>query len=554
MPFSRERDLSKLEQEVFDLLVIGGGITGATVAWDATLRGLKVLLVERSDFGSATTSASSKLIHGGLRYLKNAEIGLVRESLRERRYFQTIAPHLVRPLPFLIPTYRSGGNRRMLIKAGMMMYDALSFDRANISDPERRIPRHQMLSADRVLDLEPQVNPQGLTGGAVYYDCQCEPERLCLEFILAAAQRGASVHNYLEVNELTCRSGRIDQVGLIDRLSNKSIAVHARAVANVTGPWADTIDALCGVLDQVVLKRSKGIHLVTRSLSRNHAVVLQTPSGRHFFIIPWYGLSLIGTTDTEYQGSLADLSATEEDVVQFLAEINAVCPSAHLQPDDVQFQYAGVRPLVEQETQVYQASRKYEIVDHRHRGVSGYFTAIGGKYTTSRNLARKLVDRILTRLGHPQVDCLTAKTLLPGGMPGSFSAYQQTSLKAAGALLPADVLQHLISIYGARHDQVLERVRQNPQLAERVTADRPEILAEIDQALEAEWACTATDVLFRRTAIGLCGHPGDAGLERALNFIAARLGWDGARRATERQACLTRLSGSSEAALGIGRR
>lgn len=548
MAYANERDLSKLEREVFDLLVIGGGITGAAVAWDATLRGLKVLLAERSDFGSATTSASSKLIHGGLRYLKNAEVGLVRESLRERRYFQVIAPHLVRPLPFLIPTYRTGANRRLLILAGMLAYDALSFDRANIPDPERRIPRHRMLSPAQVLDQEPHVNPNGLTGGAVYYDCQCEPERLCLEFILAAALRGASVHNYLAVSELACRSGRVDQIGLVDRLSNTSIAVRARAVANVAGPWADAVDALCGVGDGVVLKRSKGIHLITRSLSRNHAVVLLTPTGRHFFIVPWRGLSLIGTTDTEYQGDLASLSATEEDIGHFLAEINAAYPAAHLERADVRFRYAGVRPLVEQDTQVYQASRKYEIVDHHHRGASGYFTAIGGKYTTSRNLARKLVDRILARLGRAPVDCATGATLLPGGVAGSFSEYQRAGVDAARSLLPADVLNHLIDTYGARHTQVLDLVRNNPQLAERVVGDQPEILAEVEQALQSEWACSATDVLFRRTAIGSRGHPGEAALDRVLDFIGARRGWDDGRRAAERRACRARFAGNTEAA------
>jgi len=541
-----ERDFEKLGQETFDLLIVGGGITGASLAWDAALRGLKVALIEKGDFAMATTSASSKLIHGGLRYLKNGEVGLVRESLRERRILQKIAPHLVWPIPFLMPTHKKGGNKRWMIKAGMMVYDMLSFDRGRLDDPQRRIPGHCMLRPEKVLEEEPVVNPEGLTGGAVYYDCRCEPERLCLEFILGAAAQGATVVNYAEVTSLLRGDGTVEGAEVSNRLGGGSCRIRARMVANVAGPWADAIDVLSGAEDEITLRRSKGIHIITRRLVGKHAVVAMTAERRHFFIIPWRKHSLIGTTDTEYQGSPDDLSVLDEDVGRFIAEINQALPAAELKPGDVLYRYAGVRPLVDDETEVYDASRKYEIVDHHDKGLRGYITALGGKYTTSRNLAAKATNKIMARLGRSKTACRTEDQLLPGGVPGIFSEYERKSCEEAGDLVDKEVLRNLIWTYGARHPQVLELVKQDASLGRRVRDDRLEILAQVAFSIQKEMAFTLCDILTRRTGIGTLGHPGDEALDKVSTLAARLLGWSPKRVAAEKKKYLDKIKGLPE--------
>jgi glycerol-3-phosphate dehydrogenase len=541
----KRRDPTRLEREKFDLLIVGGGISGATLAWDASLRGLKVALVDKGDFGGATSSATSKLIHGGLRYLKNGEVRLVRESLRERRILQGVAGHLVRPIPFLIPTFKRG-NRKWMIKSGMLAYDLLGYDRRRLEDPAQRLPGHHMLSGDQVLTAEPSVPAADLTGGAVYYDCQCDPDRLTLEFIIGASRNGALVINYAQVGDLACRLGHLDSAEVRDLLSGKSYEVKARMTANVAGPWADHVDLLCGAGDKITLKRSKGIHIITRPLTKEFALVMQTEAGRHFFIIPWRGHSLIGTTDTEYQGEPDDLGVQAEDVQQFVDEINQACPAAKLNAAAVKYRYVGVRPLVDQETQVYEASRRYEIVDHHSRGLKGYISALGGKYTTSRNLARKLTNRILARLDEPKVSCRTAHKLLPGSVSGSFDGYVDKCCQEERSLLPADVLRHLIWTYGARHDDVLDLVRDDSSLAERVCEGRPEIMAQVAFAVHSEMACRLVDIVSRRTGIATLGDPGDEAMNKVAGLAARLLDWGSERREQEINVCREKIKGLPE--------
>jgi glycerol-3-phosphate dehydrogenase len=428
----------------------------------------------------------------------------------------------------------------------MIVYDILSFDRGRLEDPERRIPGHCMLSPRRVLEEEPGVPPERLTGGAVYYDCRCEPERLCLEFILGAAGRGAVAVNYAQVTGLVRNNGAVEGAEVRDRLGGGQCRVHARMVANVAGPWADAIDVLSGAGDEIALKRSKGIHIVTRPLVRKYAVVLQTAGGRHFFIIPWRGHSLIGTTDTEYKGQPDELSVLDDDVNGFIAEINGAYPAAALRPEDVLYRYVGVRPLVDQETEVYDASRKYEIVDHEKKGLRGYITALGGKYTTSRNLASKAADKILARLGRPKTACSTRDRLLPGGVAGRFSAYLQSSLEAAGPLLGKDVLENLVFTYGARHAGVLALVKKDAALGERVRDGRPEILAQVAFSIQEETACTLCDILTRRTGIGTLGHPGEEALDKVAALAARLLGWNQERSESEKQIYVDKVKGLPE--------
>lgn len=544
-----KRELDRLAEDTYDLFIIGGGISGACLAWDASLRGLRVALADKADFGSATSSATSKLIHGGLRYLKNAEFGLVRESLRERRILQTVAGHLVRPVPFMIPTYKRG-NRKWMIKAGMVMYDTLSYDRDRLDDPDQRLPGHQMLSPARVREIEPGVCPEKLTGGAIYYDCECEPDRLTFEFLLGAAGRGAVLVNHAEVCEIVCREGRVEGVEVRDVATGEKMRARARVVANVAGPWADAIDVACGASEQAAMIRSKGIHIITRPLVRDHAVVLRTAEGHHFFIIPWRGHSLIGTTDTKYTGKPDVLRVTDEDIEELLQAMRDAYPSAGLTADDVLYRYVGVRPLVDQETQVYKASRKYEIVDYTGKGLKGYITAMGGKYTTSRNLARKVCNKVVAHLDRQAGECTTATTLLPGAVGGRFVDYVANAVEQHAALLPRDVIEQLVWTYGKRHEQVVELVQGDPALGQRLIEGRPEIPAQTVFAVEEEMALTLCDVIARRTGIGTLGDPGDEVLDRVLDAIAPRLGWDEDRRDREKRIYRDKVLGLPEPPLG----
>ncbi len=529
-PGPMNRDLEGMAKTRHDLLIVGGGITGACVAWDASLRGLRVALVERGDFGAATSAATSKLIHGGLRYLRQMELALVRESLHERRVLEVIAPHLVYPIPFLIPTYR-GRQGRAPLTLGMIVYELLAYDRAHVDDPSKRIPGHRRLSQAEVLELEPAVQRDGLTGGFLYYDCQVfSPERLTLEFLLSAAQRGAHLANYAQAMEFLLDGERVSGALVEDRISGRRHEIRASVLVNATGPWADLmLKGLPGPRHRAAHRvvRSKGIHLVTRPLTRGNALVLITEEGRHIFLIPWRGRTLIGTTDTPYEGHPDDLAVTEGDIATFLGEVNRAYPSATLTPSDVLAFYAGLRPLVDPEsgTETYRASRRYEIQDHGEEGLPGLFTAVGGKYTTSRSLARKLVDQIFQFLGDEPPACKTEITPLWGGNVGIYASFLQRAWDAEGHALAPQVLENLVRNYGSRYGEVLDLARREPELGRPLHPELPEIGAQVVHAVRREMALHLTDVILRRTGIGTQGDPGEACLRRVCDLMARELGW-----------------------------
>ncbi|MEW6439437.1 MAG: glycerol-3-phosphate dehydrogenase/oxidase [bacterium] len=531
-----QRDLHLMSQEQHDLLIIGGGITGACLSWDAALRGLRVALLDKGDFGSATTSATSKLIHGGLRYLKNREFGLVRESLRERRILSRIAPHAVLPIPFLVPVYRGAANNRFLLMSGMMLYDALSFDKSWGLPQDKRIPRHRFLKPDRVLRDEPNIHPDGLTGAYLYYDCQdVNPERLCLEFIRSAARKGARVANYAEVIDLLRTDDRIEGARVRDRLTGEEHDLRARMTANVTGPWADHILSMCKGVHQRKVRRSKGIHVITRPVSYKHAIALITAKGRHIFVLPWRGQSLLGTTDTEYVGDPNDVSVARSDIESFLADLNECMPAAGLTYNDVRHCYAGLRPIVDQDTQsVYEASRKYEIHDHEaEEGLKGMTTVIGGKYTTSRHLAEKVVTLILKRLQRPPAPCRTHARPVHGGELASLPEAIEEAVRKAPFGLRASTCEHLVRTYGSAYTELFPVLREDPAAGEAICETQEDIVAEVHHAVQREMCVTLSDLLLRRTGIGTLGDPGEACTRRCAGMLAERLGWTAERTEEE---------------------
>ena len=522
--------LSAASSRVHDLIVVGGGVTGACIARDAALRGLSVVLLEKHDFSHATSAASSKLIHGGLRYLKNLEVGLIRESLRERRTWLRIAPHLVYPLTMLLPSYRGDRDRLLKLRAGLTVYDLLAFDRGWQPDPDQRVAGHRALGPAATLELQPDLPGEDLAGALLYQDCQMfSPERLALECLLSAAAAGARVYNYTRVDELLHADGRVTGVRARDLLRGEEAELRGRLVVNAAGPWADLLLAGLAGPPAQKLVRSKGVHVITRPLTSGHALAIAGDGG-HFFVLPWRGKSLIGTTDEAYLGDPDDFRVTESDIAGLLATVNAHLPGAQLGRDDVLHFYGGLRPLVDDGGSTYEASRRAEVCDHAaHGGPEGLLSAVGGKWTTSRHLAEQVLALVGRKLGRRLPRCSTAATPLPGGAIGNFAGF----VAAARRRHPkhdSATLQHLARNYGARMDEVLHLADADPALARPLAEGLPELGAQVVHAVRAEMAVQLEDLVLRRSGLGTLGNPGETALSAAARLMGRLLGWDRAER------------------------
>lgn len=526
-----KRNLKRLADESFDLLIIGGGVTGACVARDASLRGLKVALIERNDFANATSAHNSKLVHGGLRYLRNFELGLVRESLKERRIWQRIAPHLVHPLPFLLPLYGAGLAGRATLGAGLTLYDLLSYDRTWLEDPDQRLPGHSWLDRKSALAHEPVIDAPGLDGAYRYYDAQMySPERLALECLIDADAHGAAIANYVTAKSLILRNGKAEGAVASDVFGEGSFNIHASATLVATGPWSDIfLASALGKPPMHKLLRSKGIHLLVPKMTRGDALTMAAEGG-HFFVLPWRNHTLLGTTDTEFKEAPDALAVSERDIDDFLALVARHLPAAGFSRARVEYFYAGLRPLVDDGSgNTYGASRKSELVDHGHDdGVPNLYSAIGGKWTTSRDLAEKIVDALGPKLGRPLSPCTTATLRLPGARferLKEFTMQQKTLHKDAAS-------DHLIHMYGARLTKLFAQTGAQNDLFEPL-GDNGDIAAQVLFSAREEMALTLSDVVMRRTGIGQFGPPKPETLDKASRLMAGELGWNEERRQAE---------------------
>ena len=522
----------------FDVVIIGGGIRGAGAARDAARRGLRVCLLDQGDFASGTSSRSSKLVHGGLRYLEQFEFSLVFEAVTERRVLMDIAPHLVNPLGFVFPIYQNSRRGVFTVNLGMWLYDSLSLFRS---------PRiHRKLSTRQVAKEEPMLLQTDLKGAPLYYDCSTNDARLTLENVLDAGESGAVVLNYVSVRGLIQGADeRTCGVRVIDELSGESYEIPTNAVINATGPWSDGIRALRGVDAPARLRPTKGIHVVVDSsrLPVNHAIVCFHPvDGRVLFAIPWGSRTYIGTTDTDFQGDPGGVAADASDVSYLLDAANHYFPSAELVPADVISTWAGVRPLISEESDLGESSvsREHEIrIDP-----DGLITIAGGKLTTYRRMAAEVVDKavgLLMLMGQSPAQLQPSRTdttPLPGaqGWPESDdpSTVEAKVLEEGGDLLSPESARILVASYGTRAVHLAIMVARDPDLAQALVPGRPEVMVQVRFAVQHELACRLSDVMIRRTQ--LFYKDTDQGLG-AVEAISAEmghlLGWSAERREAE---------------------
>jgi glycerol-3-phosphate dehydrogenase len=527
-----------------DVIVIGGGIIGCAIARDAAVRGLRVALVEQDDIASGTSATSTRLVHGGLRYLEQLDFGLVRQDLAERERLLSLAPHLVRPLPFLVPIYQRGPFYQAKLRAGMVLYDLLSYDRS--------LPGHRFLSAAEALAAEPGLTPVGLEGAALYYDAQVElAERLCVEHVVGAVDAGALMLTYTRVTRLLRGGdGAIAGARVVDQLTGQEQDLRAPVTINATGPWLDALLEDVDPAHRPLLRRTKGVHLITPPATRQAVVLFAGADERLFFVIPWLGLSLVGTTDTDYTDDPAQARADLADITYLVDAVSQAFPGGPWR--QIHYTTAGVRALVRREgVSTSAVSRKHRLLDHATQGQPGLISVVGGKLTAHRDIAEEAVDAACGRLG-VRAPSRTRARPLPGAA-GYGPAMVTTARRQGLALgLAADQCDHLVRTYGSRYVEVYDLIADTPALAARLDPAAPDCLAQVHHAVRREGARRLSDVLLRRTTLGFAAGQGLAAADRAAVALTEALGQDVATASAEAdayRAAVARLREPAQAAV-----
>jgi glycerol-3-phosphate dehydrogenase len=522
---------SRLRESDFDVLIVGGGITGACAAHDAALRGFSVALIERADFGAATSAASSRLLHGGIRYLQQLRLDKVRESARERNRFERLAPHLVRRIPVVIPAYPGVARGRLALAAAVRAHARLVRD----LEPEGTAPEY--LTARECVSRVPLLAGAGVTGAYVISECQMiSSERMTLAFVLTAAAHGAVVANYVSAKRLVIDGRSVTGVTATDHITGEEFAIRARSVLLARGPWIG--EPLLGQASASpgVHWNSKGVHAVTRQLSPEYAVALATrrPSlrkvgrgGRHVFVQPWHGGSLIGTTNSP---SGPAPIVERSDIEHLLADVNRALPDAKLRWSDVRHAYVGLFPNTRKPSRpdIYQGTGDWMVIDHgRTDGCEGLFSVGGAKFTTARALAERAVDAVARRLGASDHRCRTADTPLLGGSRADISRARKDLEKH----LSRDIVEHVIRQYGA--DAAAFVLSAGIEAVQPLTGEHWISAADVRRAVVEEHAVHLEDVILRRTTAGAQGMPSEHLLRQCAAIAGDLLGWSADTRRLE---------------------
>ncbi len=543
-----KRNLHDLADGSFDLLVVGGGAFGAAAAWDATLRGLRVALVEQGDFGGGSSAECFKMVHGGIRYLQHADVRRLRASCAERSALLKIAPHLVSPLPIVIPTYGHGRQGKAFLAAGMYVYDALTWRKnAAIGDPTRRIAGTHLWSRQETLAIFPDLDERSLTGAAVFEDGQMyNTARLVLAFVESAVRRGAIAANYAQATGFLWDRRRVCGVRVRDRIDGGEIDVRAKLVLNAAGPWADYL-----VQDAAQFGAHRRGHfsrdacfLVNRKPRSRYALAVAgssrdgdamvSRSARHLFSVPWRDCTLIGVWHRVFTARPETARVEEAELEAWMAEMNAAYPAMRLEREDVIYANCGLVPFGDSVTRAGELSfgKESRYIDHRADGVAGLVTLIGIRYTTARGDAARALDLLLEQMPRAPGRAPTERVALVGGDIEDFTALQAAALREVGSRVPAAVLESWLRNYGTEY-RALVALCDSAANASAAVACPPTMSAEVTHAVREEMAMRLQDVVLRRTQLGSGAHPGAAAIAHSAHCMQQLLGWTEQRRQAE---------------------
>lgn len=543
------RNFAALDSRVFDVLVIGGGIFGACAAWDATLRGLSVALVERSDFCSGVSANSYKFVHGGIRYLQHGDLWRLRQSAAERSALLRIAPHLVEPIPIVIPTFEGVRQGKPLLGAGMLLYDALTLDRnLGIRDPSRRIPLSRFMNRADVLRLFPNLPRKDLTGAGIFCDGQMyNPTRLVLAFVRSAIEHGAIATNYAEAEKLVLSDSAVEAVRVRDTLSGEVVEVRAKTVLNAAGPWAPWLLAEID-RDKGALKGSysrDACFVVRRRFPHEYSLALQgrtrdpdallSRAARHLFLTPWRGYTLCGVWHRVWSRHPDDVRVTADEIERFLAELNAAMPGLDIQLNDVTMWNAGLVPFGDNEIGAsdLRYGKRSHVIDHAEvHGLENLVSLIGVRYTMARADAGRAVDIVCSKIDPKLGPSSTHKVPLHGAGFERFEALVAATMRTIGDSAGRDAAHALAHNYGTEYRSVLG-LADEPGIGRGCLPGSTTFRAEIAYAVREEMAVHLTDIVFRRTDLGTGGHPGPKALQEAAVLAANELGWDDRTRREE---------------------
>lgn len=545
-----QRNLEALSKQAFDLLVLGGGIQGACVAWEATLRGLSVALIDKSDFGAATSANSLKIIHGGLRYLQTADFSRMRQSIQERQVLMRIAPHLVHPLPVAVPIYGHGLKGREAMFVALKLNDLISCDRnQGLSDPQKHIPPGQIVSRKYCQQLVPGIREQGLTGAALFHDAQVyNSERLTLAFVQSAAQQGAIVANYVKAVGFLQTDNQICGVVAQDTFTGQQFEIQAKAVINTSGPW---LNQVLGTLPYPPSCQpfAKAVNVVLRRplLETPYAIALKSApqstdqKARMFFVVPWRGTSMIGTLYSPCDEAPDDWQVSESELQSLLQQINQAYPPAQLTREEIAFVHAGLLP----QTGISNSgepilAKRYCIRNHASDGYPGLLSVTGVKYTTARDVAQKVIDYLFHAWGKSVPPSLSKTTPLVDGAIEDIESFVQQAITQNPLI--SSMVPDLVYNYGSAYSKIF---------ANRVDSITQAITAQVRYAIKAEMAMTLKDVIFRRTALGSAGVPEIATARLCADVMAQELGWCQARTQTEMQSVVQDVRVSSRAVVSL---
>ncbi len=557
---TQRRDLSTLQNGTFDVVIIGGGISGAWLALHCAQQGYSTALIEKADYASQTSSSSSKLLHGGVRYLQQMQFNKVRESALERAEYIHAAPHLSVAVPFIVPTYRSFQKSKLFLNCGMLAYQLLCIGEDKIiGSAEQTLPAIKSISATELNSLCDLSNEQH-TGGVVFYERHMlDSERMTLAILQTAQAAGATVHNYVSAQDFLIQADRVVGLSCRDELSNNDVEIKSKLVVNAAGPWVDSLNSKLKNAERApsINGFAVGSHIVTRQIC-DHAIALTTThqsnakidrGGRHVFVIPWRGYSLIGTSYDEIDGPESDISIQASHVDQLLEAVNQAMPSAQLSRDDLVSGYCGLYPLRTNnlKSTVYQGSGEYQIIDHANaNGIEGLVTSLGAKFTTGRKLSElsmRLINKKLARAPKRIEPCK-----LKASDYQSLVLFTQAKVKQYAEKFSQATVEHLIVQYGSDIDKFVARAAQDDALCEKICAHQEDIYGQVVWAIENEQAVTLNDMLFNRSSLGLLGIS-ESEVKKVGVLMATHLGWSTAQHNAQEEQVLRRLAKTKAALL-----